>query len=182
MLKSPDVRWQSQPHTMHLLSDSSAGERAPDKREAAGSIPARTTNDGESPSGKAAVFGTAIRRFESCLPNHETHGSKERALLKSPDVRWQSQSHTRQQGTRALPKSPGDRWQSQPHTMHLLSDSSAGERAPDKREAAGSIPARTTNDGESPSGKAAVFGTAIRRFESCLPNHETHGSKEHAPC
>jgi hypothetical protein len=29
----------------------------------------RPPGDGASPSGKAAVFGTAIRRFESCRPN-----------------------------------------------------------------------------------------------------------------
>lgn len=28
-------------------------------------------NIGESPSGKALVFGTSIRRFESYLPSHE---------------------------------------------------------------------------------------------------------------
>src|SRR4051812_10176413 len=30
--------------------------------------------DGESPSGKAAVFGAAIRRFESFLPRTTGHG------------------------------------------------------------------------------------------------------------
>jgi hypothetical protein len=28
------------------------------------------STDGESPSGKAAAFGAAIRRFESSLPSH----------------------------------------------------------------------------------------------------------------
>lgn len=57
-----------------------------------------------------------------------------------------------------------------------------GERCPCKAEAAGSKPARSTN-GESPSGKAAGFESAIRRFESFLPIHAPVAQPvERRPC
>ncbi len=67
---------QRRPGWRALRAERRASRRCPGRRDGGrGRPPLRSVlNGGESPSGKAADFGSAIRRFESFLPSHTQPG------------------------------------------------------------------------------------------------------------